>query len=857
MNSMEFQAQTFAQKVRHYLITTMGRTADEANLEEFYRAFCTSLREEIMINWTATMHTFIKQKSRMLYYLSMEYMPGRLFGNNITNVSAVDLIKRVLQILGRDFSTLISMEPDIGIGNGGLGRLASCFMDSLATLQYPAFGYGMRYHYGIFEQELMCGVQVERPDCWLLNQNPWEFRRDTHAVNVRFGGNPIERKNSHNETVYDLLDYDEVRALPYDLPIIGYSHDPNFSVLTLRLWSTKESPRNFQLQRYNAGEIGQASENTSLTDVLYPNDNHEAGKRIRLKQEFLLVSASLQDIIRHYREKHDTFNEFPDKVRIQINDTHPALVIPELMRILTQENDLSFMQAWNITRTCCGYTNHTVLKEALEEWNAARMSELLPRQFRLIEHLNGQFCSEIRAKFPGDEARVRQMSIIEGGQVRMANLAIYGSHKVNGVARLHTEILKSSLFKNFYELDTDKFVNVTNGVTQRRWLLYCNPKLAHFVEKRIGNGWITDFSQFRKIGDFAADPESQQEFLCIKKENKLRFLDMIRKDMQERHGTTEEFMQHHILGAEAIYDVQIKRIHEYKRQLMKALHLLMLYHEVKDNPQTHRVKRFAIFGGKAAPGYKVAKNIIRLIYCLARKINHDPATAHQMKVFYVENYNVSKAEVIIPAADLSEQISTAGMEASGTGNMKFSINGALTICTDDGANVEMRESVTDEWWPFLFGASADENLEMKKKHNYNPLDIYASKKPIKRAIDALIDGSLTENDAEVEALSNVHQSLLEGPPGIIADRFFVLNDLMSYYETQKRVEELYTNPSKWAEYAIHNMAGMSPFSADVSIDNYAKKIWGLERCPPDLDELHRVREEYSEHDRCRVIPNDQ
>ena len=854
MDKVELQAQTFAQKVRHYLITTIGRTVNEANPEEFYRAFCISLREEIMINSTATMNTFIKQKSRMLYYLSMEYMPGRLFGNNITNISAVDLIRRVLQILGHDYATLLKMEPDIGIGNGGLGRLASCFMDSLATMQYPAFGYGMRYQYGIFEQELMCGVQLERPDRWLLNQNPWEFRRDSHAVSVRFSGKPINRKNSHGDTVFDLLDFEEVRALPYDLPIVGYSHDPNFSVLTLRLWSTKESPRNFQLQRYNAGDIGQASENTSLTDVLYPNDNHESGKRIRLKQEFLLVSASLQDIIHHYSEKHNTFDAFPDKVRIQVNDTHPSLVIPELMRILTKEYDLAFNHAWDITRCCCGYTNHTVLKEALEEWNAERMEELLPRQFHLIQKLNDQFCSEIRQKFPGDEDRVHKMSIIEGGQVKMANLAIYGSHKVNGVARLHTEILKKSLFKDFYEMDQNKFVNVTNGVTQRRWLLYCNPALSQFVEKRIGNGWITDFQQFRKISDFASDPKSQQEFLEIKYGNKKRFLEMLREDMKERHGTGEEFIKHHILDPDALYDVQIKRIHEYKRQLMKALHLLMLYFEIKENPKSHRIKRFAIFGGKAAPGYKIAKNIIRFIYCLARKINHDPDLQDKLKIFYIENYNVSKAEVIIPASDLSEQISTAGLEASGTGNMKFSINGSLTICTDDGANVEMRESVTDTWWPFLFGASSDENLEMREKHNYNPLDIYAKNPLIKRVLDALTDGSLTENPAEQEALQNVHSSLLEGPPGIIADRFFVLNDLMSYYEAQKKVETLYSTPLKWAEYAIHNMAGMACFSADVSIDNYAKKIWGLEKCPPDLDELARVRTEYSEHDRCHVIP---
>ena len=849
---MNGQAEIVAQKVRHYLITTMGQTADEASDEEFYRAFCAALREEIMINWTATTHTFKQKGLRKLYYLSMEYMPGRLFGNNITNISAIDLVKHILKLLNRDFKTITQMEPDIGIGNGGLGRLASCFLDSLATLQYPAMGYGMRYQYGIFEQELMCGVQVERPDCWLLTQNPWEFRQDSHAVPVRFGGTLIARTNSHGDEVFDLMDYDEVRALPYDLPIIGYSEDPNFSVLTLRLWSTKESPRNFQLQRYNAGEIGQASENTSLTDVLYPNDNHEAGKRIRLKQEFLLVSASLQDIVNQYKEVNSDFNDFANNVRIQINDTHPALIIPELMHLLTTENDMSWGKAWEMVQTCCAYTNHTVLKEALEEWNAQRLGELLPRHYSIIERLNQNFCSEIRKQFPGDEERVRYMSIIEGGQVRMANLAIYGSHKVNGVAHLHTEILKASLFKDFYEMYPDKFVNVTNGVTQRRWLLHCNPLLVEFLEKRIGNGWITHFEELSRIADFANDTETQKEFLEIKRKNKERLLKMIEDDMRFHHGVGKEFAEANFLGADALFDVQIKRIHEYKRQLMKALHLLMLYYEMKEDPSSHRIKRFAIFGGKAAPGYQVAKHIIRFIYCLSRKINNDPDVHDKLKIVYIENYNVSRAEIIIPGTDLSEQISTAGMEASGTGNMKFSINGALTIATDDGANVEMRESVTDKWWPFMFGASAKENTEMRLNHSYNPLDIYASEPKIKQVVNALKDRSLVENDAEHEALVSVYNCLLEGPPGIIADRFFVLSDLMAYYETQKRVESLYQEPNKWAEYALHNIAGMGRFSADVSIENYAKKIWDLDKCPPNPTELDQVRKEYSEHDRCRI-----
>ncbi len=849
MDPLELQAETMAQKVRHYLITTMGRTADEANDDEFYRAFCASLREEIMINWTATAHTFKQPGLRKLYYLSMEYMPGRLFGNNITNISAVDFVKQILKRLKRDIVTVANMEHDIGIGNGGLGRLASCFMDSLATLQYPAMGYGMRYQYGIFDQELICGVQIERPDCWLLTPNPWEFRRDTHAVPVRFAGKPVPQKNSHGDEVYDLIDYEEVRALPYDLPIIGYSSDPNFSVLTLRLWSTKESPRNFQLQRYNAGEIGQASENTSLTDVLYPNDNHEAGKRIRLKQEFLLVSASLQDIVNQYKEVYSDKEQFVDVVRIQINDTHPALIIPELIHLLTKENDISWDKAWEIVRTCCAYTNHTVLKEALEEWNAKRIHELLPRHYLILQRLNQVFCRDIRTAFPKDEDKVRRMSIIEGGQVKMANLAIYGSHKVNGVAALHTEILKNSLFKDFYEMYPDKFVNVTNGITQRRWLLYCNPLLVEFLEKRIGNGWITNFEEISRIADYANDSKAQKEFLDIKKKNKERLLKMIEDDMEFRHGSGKSFAEQNFLGSDALFDVQIKRIHEYKRQLMKALHLLMLYYEIKENPKSHRIKRFAIFGGKAAPGYHVAKSIIRLIYCLSRKINQDPKVGKRIKIVYIENYNVSKAEVIIPGTDLSEQISTAGMEASGTGNMKFSVNGALTIATDDGANVEMREKVSNEWWPFMFGASSKENLEMRQAHNYNPLDIYSNNKKIKQVVDALKNHSLVENDAEHEALMTVYNSLIAGG----SDRFFVLNDLMAYYDAQKKVEELYLDPLRWAEFAIHNIAGMGFFSADVSINNYAEKIWGIHKCPPDPAELDQVRKEYSEHDRCRVI----
>ncbi len=853
MNSnIEFETESVINKIKHYLITTMGRSSDAASDEEFYRAFSWALREEVMINWTATNNTIQKEKVRKLYYISMEYMPGRLLGNNLTNISAIDLVKSVLKSMNRDFHVIMSIEPEIGIGNGGLGRLASCFMDSLATLQYPALGYGMRYQYGIFEQELWCGIQIERPECWLLLQNPWEFRRDSHSVHVEFAGRPCQTHNKFGEEVYDIVDSERVRALPYDLPIIGYNETPNFSVLTLRLWSTKESPRNFQLQRYNAGQLEQAGENTSLTDVLYPNDNNDVGKRIRLKQEFLLVSASLQDIINQHLKVFNNMTLFSDKVRIQINDTHPALVIAELMRLLLKEHNYNWKEAWETVQTVVSYTNHTVLKEALEEWNEERLFELLPRQYNLIKKLNDNLCKEVREKFPNDEEKLKRLSIIDSGQVRMANLAIYGSHTLNGVARLHSQILKDWMFKDFHDLYPDKFTNVTNGVTQRRWLLYCNPKLSEFISNRIGKKWITNFEEIKRIAEFASDEKSQKEFLDIKKANKKALIGFLLSDpkigLKEREGSS-------LLTEDALFDIHIKRFHEYKRQFMNALHALMLYHEIKANPNARKIKRVIFFGGKAAPGYKLAKDIIRFIYCLSRKISQDLVVKDHLSVIFVPNYNVSKAEKLIPAADLSEQISTAGMEASGTGNMKLSMNGALTIGTDDGANIEMREHVTDQWWPFKFGASAAENTDMLNNKTYDPKKICESNPKIKQTIESLVDGTLVENDAEAGALNELYQSIMSDSFHHRPDRYFVLNDLQSYYETQKKVEDLYIEPNKWAEYALHNMAGMGYFSADVSIKNYAERIWDLKPCVPSSEELSRIKKEYTDLDRCRILPH--
>lgn len=854
MMSMDIdtQAEMLVAKVKHYLITTMGRVAEEANADEFYRALSYSLREEIMINWLAGSRTQIKNDVRKLYYLSLEYLPGRILSNNITNLSANEIIKAVMQKMNRSLSEILEREQDPGLGNGGLGRLASCFLDSLATQHYPAQAYGLRYQYGIFEQQLWDGMQIEAPDCWLLSENPWEFRKDLRKVVIKYGGQTTPSTNIHGDEILMLNNFEEVWALPYDIPIVGYSKEHAFSVVTLRLWTTKESPRNFQLQRYNAGRLDEAAENTTLTDVLYPSDHHETGKRVRLKQEFLLVSSSLQDIVRHYLINHDNFRSFADKVRIQINDTHPSLVIPELIRMLTKDHDIPWKMAVDMTMECTGYTNHTILGEALEQWDQNLFYYLLPRQYRIIERLNLDFCNFIRSKHPGDEDRIRRMSILEAGKVRMANLAIIGSHSTNGVAELHTEILKNQVFKDFYEIYPNRFFNVTNGVTQRRWLLHCNPDLSKFITKRIGDGWITDFLQIKKLAEFAADPESQIEFMSIKKKNKIRFIEYLNQENQLRDATGKIASPPPILDVNSIFDVQVKRIHEYKRQLMNILHVIMLYNEILENPDHQRIKRTCIFGGKAAAGYETAKDIIRFICCVARKVNRDPLINGLLKIVYVENYNVSKAEVIMPAADLSEQISTAGTEASGTGNMKLAINGALTIGTNDGANIEMRQEITDRWWPFSFGCSAQEIGELKASQSYHARDIYEQNPKIRRAVDSLRDRTFARNDAEHQAFSDLYHKLIEMHYGEAPDRYFTLKDLESYCQTQKKVEELYAQENLWAEYALHNIAGMGKFSIDYSIKNYSKLIWDIHPCPADEEILERVRHDYSIIDRCRI-----
>jgi starch phosphorylase len=853
VNGIEHQVEILANKIKHYLITTMGRTIDEATDQEFYQALCWSLREEIMINWAATNHTFARKKVRKLYYISMEYMPGRLLVNNITNLAQIDIVAGLFKKVNRSFQKILNLETEIGIGNGGLGRLASCLMDSLATQQYPAVGYGLRYQYGIFEQEILLGKQVERPDCWLLFENPWEFRRDGQAVFVHFGGEYKKRFNSKGAEVYDLYDSEEVRALPFDYPIVGYSNASNFPVLTLRIWSTKDSPRNFSLQRFNAGDTSVAGENTGLTDVLYPNDNHETGKRIRLKQEFLLVTASLQDIINEHLSLYGDLDLFAEKVRIQINDTHPALAIVELIHLLMHHHEMTLEKAFDVMRSVISYTNHTVLKEALEEWNVQRLKTLLPRQYEILLKLDQMLKLEVEKKFPQEGHKFQEVSIIKGDQARMAHLAIFGSHKVNGVARLHSDLLKDYVFKDFFSLYPDKFTNVTNGITQRRWLLTCNPLLASFITEKIGFDWIIDFSKIKKFENFADDPATQEKILEIKISNKKRLIETVGPLLFERHKKTFDSDYTPFLGVDALFDVQIKRIHEYKRQLMNALHVLMLFHEIQETSQPRQVKRMVIFSGKAAPGYELAKSLITFIYCLSRAIENHPIAKNHLKIAYIENYNVTHAELIIPAADLSEQISTASCEASGTGNMKLAINGALTIGTHDGANIEMKEAIGEDFWPFGFGATANQNIEMTRNHTYRVHPIVEQYPNIKKAVHSLVDGSLAKNDDEKKALKFVYQSLMEGIYGSPADRYFVINDLMDYYKTQQKVEQYYLNKPLWAKHVIKNIAGMGFFSTDRAIDDYANKIWHLEKTPLDMNEVAKIRQEYSEMDRCRIF----
>lgn len=847
----EMRVNHLVTKVKHYLISRWGKLHDHASCELFYEAFSFSFREEVMTNWTACFNSYLKNNSRMVYFLSMEYLPGKILSHAIMTLNAEAIVKEAMKRLGRSYDEIMHQEREPGLGNGGLGRLASCFLDSLATLKIPAIGYGLRYQYGTFEQEICYGNQLERPDRWLDNPYPWEFRRNDRTYTIEFGGHLSQVDPKNPEQHPQLIDSEEVRAIAFDIPIVGHSPHQDYSVATMRLWSTKESPRNFRLQIFNTGKLDEAAENTHLTDILYPNDNHDVGKRFRLKQEFLLVSASLQDIYRRHLAVNPNLTNLAEKASIQINDTHPALLVAEMMRTLTQNYEIHWDHAWEITSSCIHFTNHTVMAEALEEWKISRLEQLLPRQYKVIQRINEQFNQSLQSKNLDEKTRSK-LQIIDHEHVRMANLAIYGSKRVNGVAKLHTNILKEHIFKEFYALYPDKFINITNGVTPRRWLLHCNPLLKEFITKHIGPNWEYDFELIKDVHQIADRVEVQDEFLEIKRKNKLHAAEFINK-YNSQFRSYDPFVQNMSpLGPDSLYDMHIKRIHEYKRQLLKLIHAIMLYQEIIANPSARKVKRTIFFGGKAAAGYEKAREMIYLTHILAKKINQDPRANQQLRVLFVENYNVNKAEILIPAADLSEQISMAGKEASGTGNMKLAMNGALTIGTEDGANIEMREAVSDQWWPFRFGATKEEVEELKKSLTYNPNQIYQNSPHIKKALDALKDGTFGENDFEKKVLAQFYHYLVEG---FNPDPYLVIHDLNSYYEVQKKVEALYLEPRRWAEFALHNIASMTSFSSDVSIKKYAQEIWNIEPTEMNSKELEKIRQEFDSQNSCLASVN--
>ena len=743
----------------------------------------------------------------MVYYMSMGFLMGRALGNNMINLLCYDDVRETLEELGLDLNLIEDQEPDAALGNGGLGRLAACFLDSLATLGYPAYGCGIRYRYGMFKQKIENGYQVEVPDNWLKYGNPFEIKRDEYAVEVKFGGYvDVEMHNGRQKFVQK--GYQSVRAVPYDMPIVGYG---NHIVNTLRIWDA-EAINNFNLDSFDKGEYQKAVEQENLArticEVLYPNDNHMAGKELRLKQQYFFISASVQRAIAKYKETHDDIRKFHEKVTFQLNDTHPTVAVAELMRILVDEEGLEWDEAWEITRKTCAYTNHTIMAEALEKWPIELFSRLLPRVYQIVEEINRRFVIEIQNKYPGDQEKIRKMAILYDGQVRMAHLAIAGSYSVNGVARLHTDILKKRELKDFYEMMPEKFNNKTNGITQRRFLLHGNPLLASWVTDKIGDDWITNLDHLKHLKVYVDDEKCQQEFMNIKYQNKVR----LAKYIKEHNGID--------VDPRSIFDCQVKRLHEYKRQLMNILHVMYLYNEIKAHPDMDIVPRTFIFGAKAAAGYYTAKLTIKLINAVADKINNDPSINGKIKVVFIEDYRVSNAELIFAAADVSEQISTASKEASGTGNMKFMLNGALTLGTMDGANVEIVEEVGKEN-AFIFGLSADQVMEYEKNGNYNPRDVYNNNQDVRQVLTQLVNGFYSPENPEL--FRALYDALLE------KDTYFTLLDFDSYKEAHNRIDAAYRDEEHWARTAMLQTASAGKFSSDRTIEEYAKEMWHLEK----------------------------
>ena len=816
MINPRFEKEAFKKEVEQNVKQLFRKTVDEVSQQELYQAVSYVVKDAIIDDWIATQKQYEKDDPKIVYYMSMEFLLGRALGNNLINMTAYKEVKEALEEMGLNLNELEDQEPDPALGNGGLGRLAACFLDSLASLGYATYGCGIRYRYGMFKQKIKDGYQEEKPDNWLKNGNPFELRRPEYAKEVRFGGNiRVEYDDKTGDIRFKQENYESVLAVPYDYPIVGYD---NHIVNTLRIWDA-EPIVDFQLDSFDRGDYHKAVEQQNLAktivEVLYPNDNHYAGKELRLKQQYFFVSASLQAALTKYKKHHDDIHKLPEKMTIQMNDTHPTVAVAELMRLLLDEEGLGWDEAWEITTKTCAYTNHTIMAEALEKWPIDLFSRLLPRVYQIIQEIDRRFVAKIREMYPGNEEKVAKMQILRDGQVKMAHLAIVAGYSVNGVARLHTEILKKQELRDFYEMMPQKFNNKTNGITQRRFLMHGNPLLADWVTDKLGTkDWITDLSLMSGLKKWVDDEEALKEFMSIKYENKVR----LAKYIKEHNGIE--------VDPRSIFDVQVKRLHEYKRQLLNILHVMYLYNEIKEHPEISFYPRTFIFGAKASAGYIRAKQIIKLINSVADVVNNDRSINGKLKVVFIEDYRVSNAEIIFAAADVSEQISTASKEASGTGNMKFMLNGAPTLGTMDGANVEIVEEVGAEN-AFIFGLSSDEVINYENNGGYNPMDIYNSDADIRRVVNQLVDGTYSQGDKEM--YRDLYNSLLTAQGGSKADTYFILKDFRSYADAQKKVEEAYRDKDRWAKMALLNTASCGKFSSDRTIQEYVDDIWHLDK----------------------------
>ena len=814
MIDKQFKKEAFKQSVKDNIKFLYRKTLEEATQEQVFQAVSYTVKDVIIDNWLETQNAYEEQDPKVLYYMSMEFLMGRALGNNLINLGAYGEVKEALDELGFDLNCIEDQEPDPALGNGGLGRLAACFLDSLATLNYCAYGCGIRYRYGMFKQKIEDGFQIEEPDNWLKNGYPFELRRPEYAKEVHFGGYVrVEYDHATGQNKFIHEGYQAVKAIPYDMPIVGYN---NKVVNTLRIWDA-EPIVDFELDSFDKGDYKKAVEQENLArnivEVLYPNDNHYAGKELRLKQQYFFVSASIQAAIEKYKKNHSDIRKLYEKVCFQMNDTHPTVAVAELMRILVDEEGLGWDEAWEITTKCCAYTNHTIMSEALEKWPIELFSRLLPRVYQIIEEINRRFILDIQAKYPGNYEKIKKMAIIYDGQVKMAHLAIVAGFSVNGVARLHTEILKNQELHDFYEMMPQKFNNKTNGITQRRFLLHGNPLLAKWVTDHIGPDWITDLPQLKKLAVYADDEKALQEFMNIKYQNKVR----LAKYILEHNGVE--------VDPHSIFDVQVKRLHEYKRQLLNILHVIYLYNQIKQHPEMDFYPRTFIFGAKASAGYHTAKKIIKLINSVADVVNNDTSINGKLKVVFIENYRVSNAEMIFAAADVSEQISTASKEASGTGNMKFMLNGAPTLGTMDGANVEIVEEVGADN-AFIFGLSSDEVINYENNGGYDPNVIYNTDGDIRQVLMQLINGTFSD---DTELFRDLYDSLLNTKNTDRPDRYFILADFRAYAEAQKRVEEAYRDEKRWAKMALLNTAHSGKFTSDRTIQEYVDDIWKLDK----------------------------